>query len=307
MSASKVTTALLLAATGWFAVVPGVLAQESEETFTFPGSDERLTQSQIDNPHNPADWYPDDHPPMPDIVRHGDPEKGLWACSLCHLASGYGHPESAALNGLSEEYLYRQLKAYQNWHRGGHAGAMIRFVTPYEDEDLRKAAQYFAAIKPGPVMARVVETEYVPETYIDAGWRTKIQNPENPGREPIGQRIITLPEDEMLRTLRHPYASLFVSYVPPGSLAKGKQIVNEGTATSQPCITCHGVDMKGTPLGPYIAGQYPDYLLRELRAFKWGHRRESADELGQMQQQARYLSEDELLAVSAYIASLDRD
>lgn len=295
-----VLTAIII----WTSPLTAAPRDAGGEAISLPGSVKSLTQKEIDNPHNPADWYPELHPSMPDIVRHGDPEKGLWACSLCHLASGYGHPESASLAGLSTEYMYKQLKAFQNWHRADWSGAMFLFVWGYEDQDLREAAKYFASIEPGPVV-RIVETEVVPETYTDIGWRTKIKNPGNPRTEPIGQRIITLPESEFLRTKRHPYAT-FVSYVPPGSLELGKAIAREGTDSSAACVTCHGKDLKGTELGPYIAGQFPDYLLRQLRAFKWSTRRDSGDQNGEMQREVRYLTEKELLAVSAYVASLPR-
>lgn len=301
----RLLTAFLLCCVGSSLSATSEVERSEAELFSLPGSDKQLTQKQIDNPYHPADWYPDEHPKMPAIVRSGNQEKGLWACSLCHLASGYGHPESAALTGLSEDYIYQQLKAFKNWHRADWSGAMFLFVWKYEDDDLRAAARYFSSIKPGPVV-RVKEAGHVPETYIDNGWRTKVKNPGNPSLEPIGQRIITLPDSEEWRVARHPYAT-FTSYVPTGSLALGKTIANEGTATSQPCVSCHGKDMRGTELGPYLAGQFPDYLLRQLRAFKWGTRRQSGDEGGEMGKQVRFLSEHELLAVAAYVASLPRE
>src|SRR5690348_7627826 len=36
-----------------------------------PGSSGAFTLTQIRNAFGPADWYPDDHPAMPDIVAHG--------------------------------------------------------------------------------------------------------------------------------------------------------------------------------------------------------------------------------------------
>ena len=33
-----------------------------------PGSDKRYTQAQIDDGFNPPDWYPGDHPPMPELI-----------------------------------------------------------------------------------------------------------------------------------------------------------------------------------------------------------------------------------------------
>ena len=287
-----------------FAFVSGV-AQETEQTVTLPGSDQQLTQAQIDNPYGPANWFPDRFPPMPDMVRSGDREKGIWACSMCHLASGYGHPQSANLSGLSEEYLYEQLLAFKRWQRIDHSGAMFLFVMPQDDdEQLRQAARYFSQIESGPSV-RVVEADAVPATYLTPAFMRLVRNPDDPTMQAIGQRIITLPEDLALVRARDPYAG-FVSYVPPGSLARGEDIVLRGTETSVACITCHGQNLEGSVLGPMIAGQFPDYLVRQLRAFKWGTRREGGDPGGQMELQVRYLSEDDLLAASAYIGSLQR-
>ena len=36
-----------------------------------PGSTKKYTQAQIDDGFNPPDWFPDEHPPMPQIVAHG--------------------------------------------------------------------------------------------------------------------------------------------------------------------------------------------------------------------------------------------
>src|SRR5690349_21573948 len=33
-----------------------------------PGSTKFYTQAQIDDPMNPPDWFPDEHPPMPQVV-----------------------------------------------------------------------------------------------------------------------------------------------------------------------------------------------------------------------------------------------
>src|SRR5215813_13331437 len=36
-----------------------------------PGSTKAYTQAQIDDPFNPPDWFPDEHPPMPAVVAQG--------------------------------------------------------------------------------------------------------------------------------------------------------------------------------------------------------------------------------------------
>ena len=54
-----------------------------------PGSDLRLTQTQIDDPFNPPDWYPDEHPPMPRVVSHGRPPN-VRACGPVPHAARHG-------------------------------------------------------------------------------------------------------------------------------------------------------------------------------------------------------------------------
>ena len=47
--------------------------------YTVEGSDLELTQTEINNHYNPPDWYPSEHPPMPDIVANGlEPEVWAW-------------------------------------------------------------------------------------------------------------------------------------------------------------------------------------------------------------------------------------
>ena len=63
------------------------------------GSTAKFTQQQVANSYAPADWFPDSHPPMPEVVAHGKPGVAR-ACGLCHLPDGRGRPENAPLQGL---------------------------------------------------------------------------------------------------------------------------------------------------------------------------------------------------------------
>src|SRR5262245_5700743 len=49
-----------------------------------PGSSKSFTLAQVRDGFGPADWFPEDHPTMPDIVAHGRREAMINACSLCH-------------------------------------------------------------------------------------------------------------------------------------------------------------------------------------------------------------------------------
>ena len=40
---------------------------------TVPASSQKYSLAQIDDPFNPPDWFPNEHPPMPQVVAHGGP------------------------------------------------------------------------------------------------------------------------------------------------------------------------------------------------------------------------------------------
>ena len=60
----------------------------------------------------PADWYPGDHPKMPDIYAKGDPARKVIACALCHYPNGKGKAENAPPGGQNKDYLIQQLRDF---------------------------------------------------------------------------------------------------------------------------------------------------------------------------------------------------
>src|SRR6476469_1181698 len=64
---------------------------------TLPGSKFSFTRAQIANRYGPADWFPEAHPAMPEIVAKGKvfAQPQVYACSLCHYPTGKGRPENA--------------------------------------------------------------------------------------------------------------------------------------------------------------------------------------------------------------------
>src|SRR5207302_3212950 len=102
------------------AAVPAPAAAPDNTTqHTLPGSKLSFTRAQIANRYGPADWFPEDHPAMPNIVAHGkeSAQPQVFACSLCHLPNGNGRPENAAVTGLSYEYIVQQLIDFRNGAR----------------------------------------------------------------------------------------------------------------------------------------------------------------------------------------------
>ncbi len=261
-----------------------------------PGSSKTYTQEQIDDLQNPPDWFPDEHAPMPKVVAHGA-EGGALGCASCHLASGLGHPESANLAGESAEYIQRQLADFKALNRMGEA--MNDMTKNLSDEDAEEASEWFAGLKP-QVWEKVIETERVPKTFINEHLM-RMPLPGG-GDEPIGDRIIALPQDVARAESRDPHSG-FVNYVPKGSIAKGEQFVTTGgNGTTIQCEICHGPTLNGLGGVPAIAGHSPLYLFRQLHYFKDGSRHGSMGAL--MKGVVAKMTQDDMLAIAAYVGSL---
>jgi cytochrome c553 len=267
-----------------------------EAPHSAPGSTKSYTRKQIDDLFNPPDWYPDLHPPMPQIVAHGD-ATAVRACASCHLPTGTGHDESAYIAALPVGYFARQMVDYKSGARKG-SGSMTTIAKAISEDDVRTAADYFAALKPRPWI-RVVETDTVPKTYVGPG-NKRLRLPGG-ATEPIGTRIIEIPEDEEAVLNRDPRSG-FIALVPKGSIAKGQALVTTGADKTVPCGICHGPTLKGLGDVPPIAGRQANYVVRQLFSIQDGTRGGISSAL--MQQVVERLTVDDMLAIAAYTASL---
>jgi len=146
---------------------------------------------------------------------------------------------------------------------------------------------------------KVVESDTAPKAYV-AGllWATA----EGAEREPLGQRILEVPDDLIRFESRDP-RSTFTAYVPVGSLAKGEALVTKGAGKTLACAPCHGPDLKGLGPLPRIAGRSPSYVFRQLYDFRHGARTGEWSPL--MVQVVSNLEQEDMLAIVAYLASLD--
>lgn len=261
-----------------------------------PGSSRAYTSGQIDNLMEPPDWFPDEHPPMPEVVAHGAPG-GVFACASCHLASGQGHPESSNLAGLSAAYIERQLGDFKSGRR--LALAMPEIAKNLSDADAKQAAVWLLQLPARP-WEEVVETARVPKTFVDEHLR-RLPLPSG-GDEPIGDRIIEVPRDAALAESRDPHSG-FIAYVPKGSLERGKDLAETGgNGKTLRCAICHGEALAGLGEVPVIAGHDPVYLFRQLYSYKHGLRNDSLSPL--MTQVVANLSLNDMLNLAAYVGSL---
>jgi cytochrome c553 len=284
---------------------PGGLPTDPNNTpRTLQGSERTFSVAQINARYNPADWFPNDHPPMPDIVAHGKEANGVRACGICHLPNGKGLMQNGSVSGLPRDYILQQLAdfksgkrhtSYPNKANGYEMQAIARNLT---EAEAQAAADYFSSVK-YTKWVRVVESEIVPKfTATVNGLFLKDESNET---IPLGNRIVEMPEDTyQTNILRNPRSG-FVAYAPVGSVKKGE-------ALAKTCATCHGADLRGQtmPNGvivPTIAGRSPSYIGRAIYDFQQGAR--AGKNAALMKPSVQKLSEDDTIAIAAYVASLE--
>ncbi len=284
---------------------PPAAARPDEGRLSVPGSPRSFTLAEIRDAFNPPDWHPDGHPPMPAAVAAGrKPE--MRACGFCHLPNGQGRPENASLAGLPAAYIIQQMADFRSGARRsseprmGPPNAMIVDAKAASDDEVREAAEYFASF-PYRKWVRVVESATAPKTRV-AGWMHVPVSGADAGDEPLGQRIIEMPEDRQRTELRDA-SSGFVAYVPPGSVARGQTLVQTGGGRTVACGACHGRDLKGLGPVPPLAGRSPSYTVRQLFDLQQGARRGPWSAL--MTAAVEQLTIDDMIAIAAYTASLE--
>lgn len=267
-----------------------------------PNSNAAFTLTQLRDLYNVPDWHPQSHPAMPPIVAQGRKEGGVFACGFCHLPNGLGRPENSSLAGLPADYIMQQVAEFKSGARKSSEPAslpvnfMIAVAKGANEDEVRIAAEYFASLKRTPWI-RVVETETVPQTKV-AGWMLVEASAQ---REPIGSRIIEMPED-LERTELRDGASGFVAYVPSGAVARGQALATDGGGKTVPCAICHGAQLQGLGPVPGLAGRSPSYLIRQLYDLQHGARNGRWSVL--MKPVVERLDMDDMVALAAYAASL---
>ena len=266
-----------------------------------PGSDKEFTRAQVTNMFGLEDWFPDEHPPMPEVVKNGR-RPAVRACGGCHLPNGLGHPESSNMAGLPADYFFQQVKDFQSGKRHNidpdRSNGMVTIAKAMTDDEIKSAADYFASLKPLP-WVKVKETNTVPVTYVGGG-NMRFVKPDG-GMEPLGQRIIEVPEDQERVELRDTHSG-FIAYVPVGSIKKGEALVTTGAnGKTIACSVCHGPELKGLGNIPKIAGDHPVYIIRQLLDIKQGARDTTATQL--MKGVVANLTLDDMVNIAAYVSS----
>jgi len=278
---------------------------EDGHLFHIEGSTKSYTDTQINRLTSTVDWFPDQHPAPPPPVILGK-EGAYHACGQCHLIDGRGKPDTADLQGLPVEYFMQQLADMKDGTR--HASVphatladMIPIAKALDDADAKLAAEYFHSV-PARKTTRVVETDTVPVTHPGPH---NVQLVDASGaKEPIGTRIIEIPEDVNRTFLRDP-TSGFIAYVPTGSIKRGEVLAKTGSAgKTVACAACHGIGLKGKgEMFPPLAGRSPTATARQLYDFKSGDRA-GANAIA-MNPVVGKLTDQDIVDLAAYVASLE--
>jgi cytochrome c553 len=217
----------------------------------------------------------------------------------CHLANGGSHPESAAISGLSVNYIIEQVHAFRDGERADvRTGRMVQVAKTISEADLKAAAEYYAAI--GPERQKWIKTVVSnevpkgPAPFGGGGFR--YHAPEG-GMEPlpVGRVIETAEDDDLVRA-RDQIDGGFLQYVNAEDLALGEKIAADGK-----CGTCHGAEYKGVGDVPRLAGQHSLYLIRQLKDMQTGARKDK--NVAVMKPIVAKLSDREMVAVAAYLGS----
>lgn len=261
-----------------------------------PDSTAAFHKADVKNLTSAPDWHPEDHPFMPEVVAHGG-GNGAPACGYCHLTTGAGRPENASIAGLPKSYIIAQMEAFRDGSRKSSvhrapAETMAKAAIGTNSKDTEAAADYFATLKPRSFL-RVVETRDAPKTEL-APWILK--RSAAGGTEPLGDRIIEVPDDFERFELRDNRVT-FTAYVPVGSIQKG-----EARVAGAACISCHGNDLKGSGGVPGIAGRSPTYIVRQLYDFRSGARANPGS--APMKPISEALTAADRLNIAAYLGSL---
>ena len=271
------------------------------------GSTRAYTFRQIEDSFAPADWYANDHPPMPRVPVATGRMPDLRACSWCHLPNGLGHPQSASLAALSADYMSRQLADFKTGARHSSVGnsIMASISRAMTAQEAQAAVSYFAKLRRRSWI-RVVETAMAPKTEVVEGG-LRVQS-EAAAFEALGQRIVEVPQVPARTRLYDSHAG-FVAYVPLGSIRRGKDFVATGGGKVQACSICHGKDFRGadhapdsTLSVPPLTGRSPTYMVRQLYDFNSGGRAGEGAML--MKPVATQMTLGEMIDVAAYLASL---
>lgn len=129
---------------------------------------------------------------------------------------------------------------------------------------------------------------------------------------PMNYLVAYLPESylheiaEHFSGLRPPFAAREITPAAPDVVRRGQALVSQGDTSKgiPPCIACHGEKLTGMEPGiPGLTGLRPTYIIAQLTRWQVGERH--AIDPDCMKRVALRLSNEDILAVAAYLSRMD--
>ena len=190
-------------------------------------------------------------------------------CGACHAADGNSPvPSFPKLAGLGERYLLKQMHDIRDWD--------------LETDPAKKATTGREVLEMTGQLAALSEQDLADIAAYFASQTTQLS-----GAKEAEVRV---------------NAGINVN-----ALELGERVFRAGNlATGVPaCTGCHAPDAKGNSAAGYprLSGQHPEYIAKQLRAFRAGERTNDGDQMV-MRTVADRLSDAEIEAVSNFIAGL---
>lgn len=307
-----ITAMALIGATA-FAQTTGAnsATKEPYPTWAYPGpnnlsvpdSKRAFSWVQMFDRSTAVDWFPEDHPAMPAAVKGRLP---VYACGFCHLPEGAGRPENAALAGMPYEYMKQQIDDMVSGARNTpdpNFGPGVNMMLTIKHKDLARndaydAVKYYSELK-YKKYTKIVETNEIPRIARTDSFVYVFD--KSGAKEPLGERIVEGPDDFERFEMRD-HRMTYTAYVPVGSIARGAALAKSSNPAVA-CETCHGAGLKGTPIGPPIAGRPLTPNFRQMYAFKIGTRNGAGAAF--MKPVVANLSNKDMIDLAAYVGSLE--
>ena len=209
------------------------------------------------------------------------------ACASCHGVDGEGNGEIGlpALASLPRGYFVKQIEDFKAGKRTSPIkmpdDERLNNSEVLRSEDPEAIADFYARWMVGVAKGISIEDAKAAAGYYAGLDRTNIQATNiqakagNP--RPVDSKVLALGEELAIN--------------------------GDWDRDIPPCFKCHAIDGVGVePWFPPLAGQHPDYVVRQLKAWKSGAR--ANDPLDLMKTLSENLTDDEIHAVAAYMATL---
>lgn len=206
-------------------------------------------------------------------MANGDAAAGATkaaVCGACHGADGNSPaPNFPKLAGLGEKYLLKQLKDIKLWDQ--------------EQDAAKKPKTGRAVLEMTGLLANLSDQDLADIAAYFASKSTQLS-----GSKKLEVQV---------------NSGILVD-----ALELGERVYRAGNMTTglPACTGCHAPDGKGNaPAGyPRLSGQHPEYIEKQLRAFRAGDRTNDGDQMI-MRSIADKMSDAEIKALANYIAGLN--